>query len=92
MTELQILAQKKYNKIVMGNCSDQRQLRLYNVRAILDKEQLTEDDIIMLQQFLMATREQIEKTAYVANTAIYPTSWGSTTHRLTVKTAKNNNS
>ncbi len=89
MTELQQQAQQKYNKIVMGNSSEHRILRLYNVRAILDKEQLSEDDIIMLQQFVMATREEIENTAYVANTAVYPMSWG---HKTTVLTRKNTKS
>lgn len=90
MTELQILAQKKYNKIVMGNGSDLRNLKLFNVRAILDKANLTEDDVLLLQQFVDASREQIDKTAYVANAAVYPTSWNHKTVRLTVKTTKNN--
>ena len=81
MTELQIQAQKKYNKIIMGNGSELRSLRLYNVRAILEKANLTEDDRLLLQQFVDAPREQIDKTAYVANTAVYPTSWG---HKTTV--------
>jgi hypothetical protein len=86
MTLLQIQAQQKYNKIMMGNGSESRNLRLYNVRVILEKPNLTEDDIIMLQQFVDAPREQIDKTSYVANTAIYPSSWG---HKTTVLKQKN---
>lgn len=89
MTELQIQAQKKLNKILMGNGSEQRCLRLYNVRAILEKHTLTEDDALLLQHFVNATREEIDNTAYVANTAVYPTSWGHNTVRLTVKTPEN---
>ena len=85
MTELQILAQQKYNKIVMGNGSDIRQLRLYNVRDLLEKETLTEADILLLQHFLTATRQEIDNTAYVASTAVYPMSWG---HKTTVLTRK----
>ena len=88
MTELQIQAQKKYNKILMGNGSEYRTLRLYNVRAILDKQNLNENDILLLEQFLMATRDELDNTAYVANTAIYPASWGHTTTVLKRKTAK----
>ena len=86
MTPLQILAQQKYNKIAQGNGNPAKLLKLYNVRAILDKADLTEDDVIMLQQFVDAPREQIDKTAYVANTAIYPSSWG---HKTTVLKQKN---
>ncbi len=85
-TELQTLAQKKYNKIMMGNGSDAKLMRLYNVRAILDKENLTEADILMLQHFVNASRQEINNTAYVANTAVYPTSWG---HTITVLAQKN---
>ena len=83
--ELQAAAQKKYNRILMGNGADNRIIKLYNVRAILDKLHLTEDDILLLQQFVNATRKEIEKTAYVANTAVYPTSWGHTTTVLQKK-------
>ena len=85
MTPLQIEAQKKYSNILMGNGSDYRFLRLYNVRAILEKEHLTEEDILLLQQFVNASRKEIEQTAYVANTAVYPSSWGHTTTVLTRK-------
>ena len=84
-SELQDIAQKKYNKIMMGNGSDTKFMRLYNVRAILDKEHLTEEDVLMLQQFVNATRQEIDKTAYVANTAVYPSSWGHTTTVLQKK-------
>lgn len=85
MTPLQIEAQKKYGNILMGNGSEYRFLRLYNVRAILEKEHLTEEDILLLQQFVNASRKEIEQTAYVANTAVYPSSWGHTTTVLTRK-------
>ena len=85
MTELQILAQQKYNKIMMGNGSETRGLRLFNVRAILEKQTLTEADTLLLQHFLTATRQEIDNTAYVANTAVYPMSWG---HKTTVLTRK----
>ena len=88
-TELQITAQKKYNKIMMGNGSDTKFMRLYNVRAILDKQNLTEADVLLLQHFINATRQEIDRTAYVANTAVYPTSWGHTTTDLTRKITKN---
>jgi hypothetical protein len=88
MTPLQTQAQQKYNKIMMGNGSDHRSLKLYNIRVILEKEHLTEDDIIMLQQFVDASRKQIDKTSYVANTAVYPSSWGHTTTVLTQKNTK----
>lgn len=81
MTELQQQAQQKYNKIIMGNGSEYRSLKLYNVRAILEKPNLTEDDELVLRHFLNATRQEIDRTAYVANTAVYPSSWG---HSVTV--------
>jgi hypothetical protein len=89
MTTLQTLAQKKYNKIMMGNGNDARSVRLYNVRIILEKEHLTEDDTLLLQQFVNASRKEIEHTSYVANTAVYPSSWGHTTTVLTHKITKN---
>jgi hypothetical protein len=89
MTTLQTLAQKKYNKIMMGNGNDARSVRLYNVRIILEKELLTEDDTLLLQQFVNATRQEIDNTTYVANTAVYPSSWGHTTTNLRLKITKN---
>jgi hypothetical protein len=89
MTTLQTLAQQKYNKIMMGNGNDARSVRLYNVRIILEKEHLTEDDTLLLQQFVNATRKEIEHTSYVANTAVYPSSWGHTTTDLRLKITKN---
>jgi hypothetical protein len=89
MTTLQTLAQKKYNKIMMGNGNDARSVRLYNVRIILEKEHLTEDDTLLLQQFVNATRKEIDNTTYIANTAVYPSSWGYTTTVLTHKITKN---
>jgi hypothetical protein len=84
-TELQKLAQKKYNRIMMGNGADARVIKLYNLRAILHKQNLTAADVLMLQQFVNATRQEIEQTAYVANTAVYPSSWGHTTTVLARK-------
>ena len=88
-TALQELAQKKYNRIMMGNGSDAKFMRLFNVRAILDKDHLTEEDILLLQHFINATRQEIDRTAYVANTAVYPSSWGHTTTDLRLKITKN---
>ena len=88
MTPLQIQALQKYNKIMIGNGGDRRSLKLYNIRVILDKENLTEKDILMLQHFVNATRHEIDSTAYVANTAVYPASWGHTTTVLSRKSAK----
>lgn len=88
MTELQILAQKKYNKIIMGNGMESRQLRLYNIHNLLEKPTLTEADIKVLEHFMNATAQEIAQTTYVANTAIYPSSWGHTTTVLKQKTAK----
>jgi Na+-translocating ferredoxin:NAD+ oxidoreductase RnfE subunit len=89
MTTLQTLAQQKYNKIMMGNGHDTKMVKLYNVRAILEKEHLTEDDTLLLQQFVNATRKEIEHTSYVANTAVYPSSWGHATTDLRLKITKN---
>ena len=83
--ELQLAAQKKFNRIMMGNGADGKFMRLFNVRAILDKEDLTEDDILLLQHFVNATRQEIDSTTYVANTAVYPSSWGHTTTVLSKK-------
>lgn len=89
MTELQKLALQKYNKIMMGNGSDWRMIKLFNIQQLFEKQDLTEDDIIMLQQFLSASRREIEHTSYVANTAVYPSSWGHKTTVLTHKITKN---
>jgi hypothetical protein len=83
--ELQAAAQKKYNRIMMGNGSDAKFMRLFNVRAILDKAKLTEEDILLLQHFVNATRQEIDRTSYVANTAVYPSSWGHSTTVLSKK-------
>jgi hypothetical protein len=88
MKQIQIDATKKLNKILMGNGGDYRSLKLYNIRDLLNKEQLTEDDVLVLQHFLMADKQTIENTAYVANTAVYPASWG---HSVTVLKRKNSN-
>ena len=88
MTDLQIQAQKKLNKILMGNGGEYRQLRLYNIRDLLDKEHLTQADTLVLEHFLISDKATIDNTAYVANTAVYPMSWGHYTTVLTRKTAK----
>ena len=82
MTELQELAQQKYNKIVMGNGAETRILKLYNIHNLLAKESLTEQDVDQLQHFVGATRAELERTAYVANTVISPMSWGHVTQVL----------
>lgn len=79
MTELQKQAQIKFGKILMGNGGELRGLRLFNVQDLLYKEHLTEDDILVLQHFLISDKRTLENTTYVANTAIYPSSWGHTT-------------
>lgn len=85
MNQLQKLALQKYNRIMMGNGSDMRMIKLYNIQQLFEKQDLTEDDIIMLQQFLSASRKEIERTTYIANTAVYPSSWGHSTTVLSRK-------
>lgn len=72
----------------MGNGMETRQLRLYNIHDLLTKQNLTEADIKVLTHFLNATAQEIAQTAYVANTAVYPTSWGYTTTVLKQKSQK----
>jgi hypothetical protein len=85
MTELQTLALQKYNKIMMGNGSDMRMIKLYNIQQLFNKQDLTAADTRVLEQFVNATRKEIEHTTYVANTAVYPSSWGHTTTVLSRK-------
>ena len=89
MTPLQTLAQQKYNKLMMGNGTETRMVKLYNIQQLLDKQNLTELDTLVLTQFLNATRKEIENTTYVANTAVYPSSWGHMTTDLRLKNTKN---
>ena len=70
----------------MGNGGELRGLRLYNIKVLLDKPTLTEDDILVLKHFLMSDKKTLENTTYVANTAIYPSSWGHVTTVLQRKT------
>jgi hypothetical protein len=86
MNKLQLQAQAKLNKILMGNGGDQRSLKLFNIRDLLHKESLTKDDELVLQHFLMSDKQTIDNTAYVSNTAVYPMSWG---HSVTVLKRKN---
>lgn len=86
MKQIQLDAQVKLNKILMGNGGDLRSIKLHNVRMLLFKESLTEDDERVLEHFLMADKATIDNTAYVANTAVYPMSWG---HSVTVLKRKN---
>ena len=81
MTLLQTQAQEKFNRILMGNGGDLRAIRLYNIQDLLHKETLTERDELVLKHFLISDKQTIEKTTYVANTAIYPSSWG---HSVTI--------
>lgn len=85
-TELQQQALNKYNKISMGNGSDIRTMRLFNIQQLLSKTELSDADRHQLQHFISATRAEIENTAYVANTVVYPQSW---CHNVTVLTQKN---
>ena len=85
MTELQTLAQIKLSKIIMGNGSEYRTVRLYNIQDLLHKATLTPQDELVLQHFLNSDRKTIDQTTYVANTAVYPSSWGHTTTVLRKK-------
>ena len=84
-TELKEQALNKYNKISMGNGSDGRTLKLYNIHSLLSKEKLNKEDRQQLQHFVNATKQEIEQTAYIANTIISPMSWGHTTTVLARK-------
>lgn len=86
MTELQQAALKKFNHILMGNGGDLRSIRLYNVKVLLDKATLTHEDELVLKHFLQSDKRTIDQTTYVANTVIYPSSWG---HEVTVIKRKN---
>ena len=86
MKKIQLQAQAKLNKIIMGNGGDQRNLKLFNIRDLLHKELLTKDDELVLEHFLNSDKQTIDNTAYVANTAVYPMSWG---HSVTVLKRKN---
>lgn len=88
MTELQLQAKEKLSKILMGNGGEYRGLRLYNIQDLLHKENLTEDDVLVLTHFLMSDKRTIENTTYVANTAVYPSSWGHSVTVLKQKSAK----
>lgn len=81
MTELQTQAQVKLSKILMGNGGELRGLRLFNIQDLLHKETLTAQDELVLKHFLMSDKRTIEQTTYVANSAIYPSSWG---HEVTI--------
>lgn len=85
MTELQQQAYKKYSLILMGNGGELRGIRLYNIKVLLDKPSLTHNDELVLKHFLMSDKQTIEQTTYIANTAIYPSSWGHTTTQLRKK-------
>ena len=85
MTELQTLAQIKLSKIIMGNGAEYRTVRLYNIQDLLHKATLTPQDELVLQHFLNSDKKTIEQTTYVANTAVYPSSWGHTTTVLRKK-------
>ncbi len=78
-TELQAIALKKYYKVVMGNGSESRTVRLYNIHNLFNKPDLTDADRTQLRHFVMATKAEIENTAYVANTVVSPMSWGHST-------------
>jgi len=81
-TELQALALKKYNKILMGNGSESRSIKLYSIHNLFTKSNLSAEDRFQLQHFVDASREDIDRTAYVANTVVSPMSWGHATTML----------
>lgn len=85
MTELQQQAQTKLNKILMGNGGELRALKLHNIQNLLHKSQLTAADERLLKHFLMSDRQTLENTTYVANSVIYPSSWGHTVTNLRKK-------
>lgn len=85
-TELKEQALKKYNNISMGNGSEARTLKLYNIHNLFNKKVLTEQDRAQLQHFVNATRKEIEATAYVANSIVSLTSWDYETVNLRTKT------
>lgn len=80
--ELKQLAIKKYNQIIMGNGSELRALKLYNIHALFEKPTLTENDRRQLRHFLDLAKKDLDQTAYVANTVISPTTWGLETHHI----------
>ena len=87
-SELKEQALKKYNNISMGNGGEQRTLKLFNILDLLNKENLTDADVAQLKHFILVDRKQLETTAYVANTIVSPTSWGSETIVLKRKAGK----
>lgn len=87
MTELQQDALKKYNKICMGTTHSAKLTRLYAIQSLINKTELSPDDVAQLEFFLTATNEELDLTSFFANTVVYPNCWGRETHRLTVKKA-----
>lgn len=85
MTDLQRQAQIKFSRIIMGNGGELRGLRLFNIQDLLHKESLTPEDELVLKHFIMSDKRTLENTTYVANTAIYPSSWG---HTVTILSKK----
>lgn len=86
-TELKQLAVKKYNHMIMGNGSELRALKLYNIHSLFDKPNLTDNDRRQLRHFLDLAKKDLDQTAYVANTVISPTSWGLETYHIRRKIA-----
>ena len=81
-TELQEQALKKYNNISMGNGSEHRMIKLYNIHQLLSKATLTDADVAQLKHFVNSSKQEIENTAYTANTVVTPMSWGHYTTQL----------
>lgn len=81
-TELKEHALKKYNNISMGNGSEHRVIKLYNIHNLLNKENLTDADVAQLTHFVNSSKQEIETTAYVANTIVSPMSWGHYTTQI----------
>lgn len=85
MNTLQQQALKKLNLIIIGNGGELRNVRLHNVRDTIFKDSLTDQDELILRHFIDSDRRTIEQTTYIANTAVYPSSWGHTTTQLRKK-------
>jgi hypothetical protein len=85
MNSLQQQSLKKLNLIIIGNGGELRSVRLFNIRDLIFKDSLTKADELILQHFIDSDRRTIEQTTYIANTAVYPSSWGHTTTQLRKK-------
>lgn len=90
MNSLQQDALKKYTAISQGNGSDKRIMPLIEILKLIQKtEPLTNDDVTVLNHFLMATKKELAETSFLANTVFYPNSWNHETiilhKKITIK-------